>query len=115
MSETSRDAMARRLLYGPVRRAALELLSLSLFVNLLALATPIFTLQVYDRVIAFAGMTTLQGLVLGMVVVLAFDFLLRQARARLMQRVAVRLDAEIGRALVDRLLAVPLATLDAKP
>jgi ATP-binding cassette subfamily C protein LapB len=50
-----------------------------------------------------------------MVVVLAFDFLLRQARARLMQRVAVRLDAEIGRALVDRLLAVPLATLDAKP
>jgi ABC-type bacteriocin/lantibiotic exporter with double-glycine peptidase domain len=115
MSETSRDATARRLLYGPVRRAALELLSLSLFVNLLALATPIFTLQVYDRVIAFAGMTTLQGLVLGMVVVLAFDFLLRQARARLMQRVAVRLDAEIGRALVDRLLAVPLATLDAKP
>ena len=115
MSDTGRDATARRLIFGPVRRAALELLSLSLFVNLLALATPIFTLQVYDRVIAFAGMTTLQGLVLGMVVVLGFDFLLRQARARLMQRVAVRLDAEIGRALVDRLLAVPLATLDAKP
>ena len=106
--------LARRLIFGPVRKAALELLGLSFFVNLLALATPIFTLQVYDRVIAFSGMTTLEGLVLGMVVVLLFDFVLRQSRARLMQRVAVRLDAELGRALVDRLLAVPLATLDAR-
>jgi ATP-binding cassette, subfamily C, bacterial LapB len=106
--------LARRLIFGPVRKAALELLGLSFFVNLLALAAPIFTLQVYDRVIAFAGMTTLEGLVLGMVVVLTFDFVLRQARARLMQRVAVRLDAELGRAVIDRLLAVPLATLDAR-
>ena len=115
MSSADIGLTARSLVFGPVRRAGLELLGLSLFVNILALATPIFTLQVYDRVIAFAGMTTLEGLVLGMVVVLGFDFVLRQARARLMQRVAVRLDAELGRALIDRLLAVPLATLDARP
>jgi ATP-binding cassette subfamily C protein LapB len=115
MAQTSDIRLARRLIFGPVRRAALEMLGLSFFVNLLALATPIFTLQVYDRVIAFAGMTTLEGLVLGMVVVLAFDFALRQARARLMQRVATRLDADLGRALIDRMLAVPLVVLDARP
>jgi ATP-binding cassette subfamily C protein LapB len=115
MAQTSDIRLARRLIFGPVRRAALEMLGLSFFVNLLALATPIFTLQVYDRVIAFAGMTTLEGLVLGMVVVLAFDFALRQARARLMQRVATRLDADLGRALIDRMLAVPLVVLDTRP
>jgi ATP-binding cassette subfamily C protein LapB len=77
MAQTSDIRLARRLIFGPVRRAALEMLRLSFVVNLLALATPIFTLQVYDRVIAFAGMTTLEGLVLGMVVVLAFDSALR--------------------------------------
>ena len=79
---------ARRLILRPVLRSALELLALTCFINVLALAAPVFTLQVYDRVIAFAGMTTLEGLVGGMVAVLAFDFLLRQARARLLQRTA---------------------------
>ena len=32
---------------------------MSLFVNLLALAVPVFTLQVYGRVIASAGIMTL--------------------------------------------------------
>ena len=32
---------------------------MSLFVNLLALAVPVFTFQVYDRVIASAGISTL--------------------------------------------------------
>ena len=35
-----------------------EVLVMSAFVNLLALAVPIFTLQVYDRVIQHAGIST---------------------------------------------------------
>src|SRR5262245_64591628 len=62
-----------------------ELVVFSLFVNLLALAAPVFTLQVYDRVVFHAGLSTLQGLALGMVLVIGFDFALRQGRARLMQ------------------------------
>ena len=45
-----------------------EVLVISLFVNLLALAAPVFTLQVYDRVVFYSGLTTLQGLAIGMVV-----------------------------------------------
>jgi len=87
----------------------------SLFVNLLALATPVFVLQIYDRVVFHSGMSTLQGLTLGMVVVIFFDFLLRQARSRLMQQVSLRIDAALGRQLFYKLTALPLRTLESRP
>ncbi len=96
---------------GPLR----EVLLVSLFVNLFVLAVPLFVLQVYDRVIAHAGMTTLQALVIGMAVAIAFDFVLRQARSRVVQRVALRLDAELGRRLVDKLRRLPLHLLESRP
>lgn len=36
-----------------------EVFLISFFVNLLALAVPVFTLQVYDRVVFSAGISTL--------------------------------------------------------
>ena len=92
-----------------------EVAFLSLFINLLALALPVFILQVYDRVVFYSGLTTLQGLVIGMVVVIAFDFLLRQVRSRLMQRVGLRIDVEVGRKLYGKLTALPLRTLETRP
>ncbi len=92
-----------------------EVAFLSLFINLLVLALPVFILQVYDRVVFYSGLTTLQGLVIGMVVVIAFDFLLRQVRSRLMQRVGLRIDVEVGRKLYGKLTALPLRTLEARP
>ena len=51
---------------GVVRRA----LFLSFFISVLGLVTPIFVLQVYDRVIFHAGLSTLYGLLV--VLVLAY-------------------------------------------
>jgi ABC-type bacteriocin/lantibiotic exporter with double-glycine peptidase domain len=92
-----------------------ELVLISLFVNLLALAAPVFTLQVYDRVVFHAGLSTLQGLAIGMVLVVAFDFALRQGRAKLMQRVALKLDVALGKRLYDKLTGLPLRLLEARP
>ncbi len=92
-----------------------ELGLFSLFINLLALATPIFTLQVYDRVVFHAGLSTLQGLAIGMVLVLLFDFALRQGRSRLMQRVALKIDAALGRQLYDKITGVSLRELERRP
>ena len=89
-----------------------ELLGISLFVNVLALAVPVFVLQVYDRVVLYAGMSTLQGLTIGVVMAVAFDFVLRQSRARVLQRVALRLDADIGRRLFGKLSRLPLRALE---
>ena len=99
----------------PLRPVARELLAASLFINLMALAAPIFVMQVYDRVIGHSGMETLKGLVIGMVLVFVFDYVLRQSRGRVMQMVALRIDVEVGTRLFDKLMRLPLRTLESRP
>jgi ATP-binding cassette, subfamily C, bacterial LapB len=99
----------------PLRPLYHEALVASLFTNILALATPIFVLQVYDRVVFHSGMSTLQGLALGMALVVAFEFVLRQARGRILQRVALRIDADVGPRLFKKLLSLPLRILEQRP
>jgi ATP-binding cassette subfamily C protein LapB len=97
------------------RGALRDALLVSLFVNLLALAAPVFVLQVYDRVVFHAGLSTLQGLVIGMAVAILFDYVLRQARSRIFQSVAVRLDVAVGRSLYEKILGLPLRVLESRP
>lgn len=99
----------------PLRPLFKEVAAVSLFVNLLALAAPIFVLQVYDRVVFHAGLSTLQGLVVGMVFVLIFDYVLRQTRSRVMQTVSLNLDVKVGQRLFDKVMALPLRTLEGRP
>lgn len=99
----------------PLRPMFKEVLLVSMFVNLLAVVVPVFVLQVYDRVVFHAGMTTLQGLVMGMVLVIAFDFVLRQTRAKIMQSVSLRLDVLVGRRLFEKIMALPLRGLESRP
>lgn len=89
-----------------------ELAFLSLFVNLLALAVPVFVLQVYDRVVFFAGISTLQALVFGVAIAIGFDFVLRQARSRVLQRASVRVDAVLSERLYDKLSRLSLRDLE---
>ncbi|TAL01088.1 MAG: ATP-binding cassette domain-containing protein [Rhodospirillaceae bacterium] len=92
-----------------------ETAALSFFVNVLGLAAPVFVLQVYDRVVFHAGLSTLAGLALGMVFAVGFDFLLRQARAHIMQRVALKIDITVSRSLFAKIMALPLQTLESRP
>lgn len=73
-----------------------EVLVISLFVNLLALAVPIFTMQVYDRVVTHHGIGTLLGLVIGMLLIIVFDFILHQTRSRIMLSTAERFQASVA-------------------
>lgn len=104
-----------RLLMAPLWPVFREVIIFSLFINLLALAVPIFVMQVYDRVVFHAGLETLQALLLGIGCVLVFDWVLRQCRTRILQRIAVRIDVIVGRQLFDTLVSLPLATLEARP
>ncbi len=92
-----------------------ELLLYSLFLNVIMLSVPIFVLQVYDRVVAHAGLTTLQALIAGMAVALSFDFVLRQARSRVLHRVGAKVDADLGHAVHRKVLALPLSVLESQP
>ena len=92
-----------------------EVVAMSFFVNLLALAVPVFTMQVYNRVVNNNGISTLQGLVVGMFLVIAFDYVLRQSRARILQTVALRVDVKLGRQLFRKIMRMPLQNLEAQP
>lgn len=102
-------------LLQPLKPLFREVATSSLFVNLLALAAPVFVLQVYDRVVQYSGIATLKGLAIGMAVAISFDFLLRQGRSRMLQRIALKIDVEVGRRLFDKLTALPLRVLESKP
>ena len=99
----------------PLKPVFREVLAMSAFVNLLALAVPVFTLQTYDRVIGHAGISTMVGFVIGMICVVIFDYVLRQTRSRIMQTVALRIDVLVGRKLFDKLMNLPLHLLEFKP
>jgi ATP-binding cassette subfamily C protein LapB len=70
-----------RLMARPL--VAVELLIASLIANLLALASPIFVMQVINRYVSYGVDATLATLTGGMVLALAFDFAFRQVRFRL--------------------------------
>lgn len=80
----------------------------SLLINLLALAGPLFSLQVYDRIIpnqAYASMITL---LLGVFLCLGFEHALKHARHRLMEIAATSIDTRCTLHLSKSLLNVPI-------
>lgn len=81
-------------------------------VNLIALATSIFSMQVYDRVIPRGSFSTLWVLSVGAIVAIGFDFILRVVRARLLEQEAIKIDSEVSEYFFARATDV---RLDARP
>ena len=80
----------------------------ALFVNLLALAVPLFVMTVYDRVVPNQAMETLSVLAIGVGGAALFDFLLRLLRSYLVDVAGRRLDFTLGRRLFQRVLGMRL-------
>jgi ATP-binding cassette subfamily C protein LapB len=92
-----------------VRREFWPVLLAALIVNMLAFAMPLFTMNVYDRVIPNKAVATLWVLALGVLLALAFDFTLRIARSRLIDEVGRRLDARLSQKLFEKVMNLPMA------
>jgi ATP-binding cassette subfamily C protein LapB len=92
-----------------VRREFWPVLLAALIVNLLALAVPLFTMNVYDRVIPNKAVPTLWVLAIGVLLALGFDYLLRIARAQLVDEIGRRLDAKYSQKLFEKVMNLPMA------
>lgn len=79
------------------------------FINLFALAFPLFTMNVYDRVLPNASQTTLWVLAVGVTAVVIFDTLLKLARSAVIEYVGRSIDFRLSSALFDRVLNTPMA------
>lgn len=109
-AQASQDWM-RELLW-PYRSAYREALVLSFAINVLGLFAAIFSLQVYDRVVAHAGYSTLAALVLGMVIVIVMDHVFRSGRSILLQRIGAHAEVAMAREILDRMLSLPANVLE---
>jgi len=99
----------------PHRAAYKQTIWLALAINLMGLFAAIFSLQVYDRVVAHAGYATLFALVTGMVIVIAMDHVFRSGRAVVLQQVGAQIEVAIARGVFRRMMALPTPQLEKLP
>jgi ATP-binding cassette subfamily C protein LapB len=92
-----------------VRAEFWPVLLAALVVNLLALALPLFTMNVYDRVIPNKAVSTLWVLAVGVLLAMGLDFLLRLARSQLIDEVGRKLDARYSQKLFEKVMNLPMA------
>jgi len=86
-----------------------EVLVVSLFLQLFALVSPLFFQVVMDKVLVHHGLTTLDVLVVGLLVVVVFESVLTTLRTYVFSHTTSRIDVELGARLFRHLVGLPLA------
>lgn len=85
-----------------------DVLWAALLVNVFALALPLFTMNVYDRVVPNQAVETLWALAAGIVLVLCGDLVLRLLRSRFVDEASARIDVGISATIMERVLGMRL-------
>jgi ATP-binding cassette, subfamily C, bacterial LapB len=80
----------------------------ALLVNLLALASPLFIMNVYDRVVPNGAVASLIALSIGLVIAIVFDFVLRTVRSRMIDMSGKKLDVVLASKIYEHTLAVKM-------
>jgi ATP-binding cassette subfamily C protein LapB len=94
---------------GKKRRTFTPVLVASVVVNLLAIALPLFSMNVYDRVIPNRAEATLWILALGVLVAFALDYAVRKARTNVLDEIGRDLDLRLSQKIYSKILTAPLA------
>ena len=108
-NETSRPGhwfwsalLAQRLVYRDILWAAA-------LINLAALAFPMFSMNVYDRVVPNNAIETLWAMSIGIVLVLCADLFLRILRSHFVDEASARIDVQLSSVLMERVLGMRMS------
>lgn len=91
-----------------------EVLLITLCLNLLGLAAPLFFQNVIDKVLVHNTLATLQILSIGFVAVSLWEVVFGWLRTRLYSETSQKLDVELGAKLFRHLLGLPLSYFEAR-
>ena len=94
---------------GPVYR---DVIGAALLINLFALVMPLFSMNVYDRVVPNNATDTLWMLALGVSLVIGMDFVMRLLRGHFVDLASARIDVKLSALIMERVLGM---RLEAKP
>ena len=97
------------------KRALIEVLVASLFVQLFQLMNPLIVQQIVDKVIGQNGMSTLPVLAVLLVSFSIFENILTAVRTNLFIETTNRIDLSLGEQIIDHLLRLPLGYFDRRP
>jgi len=84
----------------------------AIFINIFVIFTPLFTMNVYDRVLPNKSIDTLTVLGIGIAIIILFDFILKLVRSFLLEKASQRADIRMSSKIFDQLLNIKL---DSKP
>jgi ATP-binding cassette subfamily C protein LapB len=93
------------------KRLLAEALVGSVAINVVALASAFYTMQVYDRVVPSAATQTLLVLTIGVAVAVLYEWLVKRFRARLFDRLVDAVDQRLARNVYTRFLSIRLDQL----
>jgi ATP-binding cassette, subfamily C, bacterial LapB len=95
---------------APFWRSYLRVALAACFINLIALASPLFTMNVYDRILPNKAVSSLWVLAIGVSISILFDLLLKTARAELIDYAGRKADLRISYLLFEKVLNSTLAS-----
>ena len=80
----------------------------SIMVNLFALVSPLFVMNIYDKVVPNLAFESLWVLAIGASIAYIFDFILKQLRAYLIDVAGKKIDIEVSSKLFAKVIGIPL-------
>jgi ATP-binding cassette subfamily C protein LapB len=86
-----------------------DVLWAALLINVFALAFPMFSMNVYDRVVPNNAVETLWALAIGVLLVLGADLVMRLLRSHFVDEASARIDVQISATLMEKVLGMRLA------
>lgn len=92
-----------------------QLALVSFFINLTALAVPVFIMGVYDKVMGARAPDTLVYFVAGILLVIGAEMALRIVRSRALAYLGARIDALVGSATFQHLILMPISMTERAP
>jgi subfamily B ATP-binding cassette protein HlyB/CyaB len=96
------------------KRPIIEMLTVSFFINLLALGYPLSIQLFIDKVLQHKSFSTLIIVVSGLVLLAIFSAILQYMRQYLLQHTANRIDVELGSKLYSHLLHLPISYFETR-
>lgn len=91
-----------------------QVLIASFFIQLFALITPLFFQVIIDKVLVHQGLTTLDVLCFGLIVISLFDVVLNGLRTYVFSHTTNRVDVTLGSKLFNHLLRLPIAFFNSR-
>ncbi|MEX8498688.1 MAG: ATP-binding cassette domain-containing protein [Leptothrix ochracea] len=86
------------------KRWVVEVTAATIAVNVFAVFTSLFSMQVYDRVVPTFAYTTLWALTTGLLLVSVIDWAFKEIRSRIIDRLSCDVDKAVSQRIYDHLL-----------